>query len=303
MTFIGPSEYAAKVVRNVWISLDTIATIVNLACLTFLFWFRNKPIVAMGQHRLLAVMCVGSFVVTVGSLIGTIGQESPDPGTRFLFRNAKFILLLLGDFAVDVILFLKLDRAYKVMRFRGHQQNDAPTRCQIIVPFVVLLLLPPMLGSVYVFWFIEFQPYLVSAWLLHIALLVFAWILRKVRKSVWILRDVKETVRDTRIILQYVIFESIIWCFYWVCLLNQQNILEAKGYSDALWIITSMLFVLPRFLHAVGPAIFFVFPRMYFVLYERVHGHLPGHVQTTNDDDDDDDDSGGAAAAAAVENV
>mmetsp|Transcript_29038 Transcript_29038/g.68249 ORF Transcript_29038/g.68249 Transcript_29038/m.68249 type:complete len:388 (+) Transcript_29038:88-1251(+) len=272
---LSESARADMVNRNILTSFFIIGTIVNLASLAFLFWFRNKPIVAMGQPRLLAVMCVGSLVFIVGNVLTLyrwIHNEEFYEKSNYIQKLTIVIFSFLGDFAVDGILFLKLYRVYKVMRFR-RGQTVLPRH--IIVPFVVLLLVPLVFSILSAtqnkFWDVYLWLHVFTVWLVRVALLVFAWILR----------NVTESVGDTRRILRYVVFTIIIWSFFSVYEFSDlyENILEAMEYSDAALIMTWILWLLPRFLHSVAPATFLVFPRMYLVWYERVHGHLPDHVQ------------------------
>jgi len=277
-----------------WMSYAIIGTVVNVACLIFLFWFRTKPIVAMGQPSLLAVMCVGSIIFVFGCMLR---QSTQLNGEAFLNDDnwnwnvpckLSFWLTSLGTFMVELIIFLKLYRVYKVMRFR---RGLTVLPRHFIAPFVVGLTVPVVFATLNTilgpgmeydagldlylcnnhrdkfFWM-----YQLSVWLLRIALLVLSWRLRYV----------KESVGDTRRILNWEVYVFVIWALYFVFLFTLRvapNIREGMKSPTGRRVYFTLVF-LPTFLYSLGPSIFLVLPRMYLVCYERVHGHLPYHICT-----------------------
>jgi len=270
------SASADELVEKIGMSFITISTIVNLASLTFLFWFQSKPIVAMGQPQLLAAMCVGSLAYVGGNAfhLSAVMDERVEGRKSDVYCKLSFTFLFLGAFAVDLILFLKLYRVYKVMRFR-RGQTFLPRH--IIVPFVGAFFVPAVLGILIATSeactqeTVQSTLFIIIVYSLRVALMVFALILR----------NVTESVGDTRRIFYYLVFVIMSGSFFWVsyyCKLGEK-IRKAMTNSYAGEIIDFIIGSLPLFLQSVAPAIFFVFPRMHLVWYERLHGHLPDHVQ------------------------
>mmetsp|Transcript_12250 Transcript_12250/g.28740 ORF Transcript_12250/g.28740 Transcript_12250/m.28740 type:complete len:347 (-) Transcript_12250:584-1624(-) len=290
-----PSEEDMLSVPSFWIpvvvayiSYDIISTIVNVGSLIFLYWFRDEPIVAMGQPRLLTVMCFGSFLFSLTLTIGHLNVIGGDSllGTQevrwySLCRFAKW-LWIFSESIVEQIIFWCLYRVYKVMQFR---RNQVVLARHVIVPFLVGLNLPLAILAGFekhrknksdenieceddsILWYWWFPISL----LMTLAVAIFAWRLRLVNES----------VGDTRRILRWEVYKLCtfsFWIIYYIPIL-QNKLNDALADSVTAQRVFVILYNAAMFLYSVGPAFCLVLPRMYYVWHERVHGQLPNHVK------------------------
>lgn len=105
-------------------------------------------------------------------------------------------------------------------------------------------------------------------WLLQIAVLVFAWKLR----------TVNEELGDSRRILWLIFLNTTIYSItyaanYSICYgFEELDLMKGSSIMVVVWRLYSISYVLL----SVG---ILVFPRMYYVYYEKTHGTLPEYVQ------------------------
>mmetsp|Transcript_12251 Transcript_12251/g.28745 ORF Transcript_12251/g.28745 Transcript_12251/m.28745 type:complete len:347 (-) Transcript_12251:584-1624(-) len=290
-----PSEEDMLSVPSFWIpvvvayiSYDIISTIVNVGSLIFLYWFRDEPIVAMGQPRLLTVMCFGSFLFSLTLTIGHLNVIGGDSllGTQevrwySLCRFAKW-LWIFSESIVEQIIFWCLYRVYKVMQFR---RNQVVLPRHIIAPFLAGMTVPLVVFAVYSKVKYSREPdkdkcdddpdvfYLIYSIRMSSTVATLAFSSK--------LQHVQESVGDTRRIQRFQVLKVItasVWIpYYFTPVPNKLD--DAIADSVAMQRVYLILLYLPLFLDSVGSAIFLVFPRMYLLWYERVHGELPDHVQ------------------------
>jgi len=261
-----------------------IATTLIVASLVFLHRFRNKPIVAMGQPRILSVMCAGSLLIVVGLTIRTAYDFARVVGNVDTYTSTQRIIYVIsacfihsGICMVDLSLFFKLYRVYKVTQFR-RVETIRPQHIRL--PFVLGMMVSLAFSLVQVCFALESDSCVgdcvfpkgedkskISAAinftinsLFRLGILVFAYKLR----------NVDESIGDTRRIMRhsfFMFFIKIPWsilCF--ADRLSETKIRPILFFS--MWALVAM----------AGPA-FLVLPRMYLVWYKQEYGKFPTEIQ------------------------
>jgi len=279
------------------IALNTLVAVVGLIFVNF---FRNKPIVAMGQPPMLSIICLGTLLYTAGDVVLMAASFVTGLTSQALDRlcSCSEWLHFMGVVTTLTILLCKLYRAHKVVQFRRGQIILARhffgpfvlsiflsvgilTASQILSPkehFIFQYGDDPetmvtfaycwkcSVGLSIVLYFYWIKSFVI--WLLQIGILAFAWKLRKVN----------EDIGDARRILWWGILNTIntavahildaVFCYSFEDLDEMQKLVG----SLFVWRIHNIFYVVST----VG---FLIFPRMYYVYYEKVHGNLPEHVQ------------------------
>lgn len=268
--------------------LLALLVVTSALSLVFLWWFRKKPIVAMGQPRVLSVLCFGIMISVCGSIAGTLPRiEEAESRVSISLQTCcdlELWLTCMGTYTVTAIVVCKLYRVYKVVQVRRHQTVRP---WQVIGPFFFVLLVPlgivtanqilapvlynPPSGGTngYCDWYYNSVGtticYIEVAYhyMLELAVLAFAWKLRKVPE------EIGESRRIFRLSCFLAILETCIFVTI-VCMLHTDWIPEIRSV---------IIFDAWAFLFGMSIMVALIGPRMYYVFYERRNGRLPGSVQ------------------------
>jgi len=271
--------------------VNAVAIAFTVVSWIFVCYFRNKPIVAMAQPPMLAMLCFGVLVfVTGGILMAIVRYPRSNPNTTMDSFNIYCMLSIfftwVGYFTIMTTLMCKLYRVYKVMQFRRGQKILAR---HVLGPFLLTMLvavgaciaLEITYPSDYEFLDIEtetygycsqFDTYLILQNVLEfpiqIAILVFAWKLR----------NVNEEIGESRRIFH-------LSCLYIGITIIRLSIISLVDIYDVFRLeqklkiyVVTVLGMLYSFLFMTASIGFLILPRMYYVRYEYVHGHLPENI-------------------------
>mmetsp|Transcript_11712 Transcript_11712/g.27427 ORF Transcript_11712/g.27427 Transcript_11712/m.27427 type:complete len:380 (+) Transcript_11712:422-1561(+) len=266
------------------IPLCIIATIVIVASLVFLHRFRNKPIVAMGQPRLLSVMCAGSLLILVGLTIRTAaafaGLEGNDETWKILCGTSACFIHS-GISMVDLSLFFKLYRVYKVTQFR-HVETIRPRHIRL--PFLLGVMVSLVLSLVQVCLSFENQTDFEDCHLTKTDVGPAATIISFVNIAILLLfrlgilvfayklRNVDESIGDTRRIMRYFALAFFLSIPVSILFFLKRNF---PLYPKIRTIVLSWIWALA----AMAAPAFLVLPRMYLVWYEQEYGNFPSEIQ------------------------
>jgi len=299
---------------------------ISISSLVFLLRFRNKRIVAMGQPRLLMILCLGSMMIGTSMALYTALYSPADveesnvvdvvvqsnESDAFLnmdvMCNAGLWFWYMGMVTIMTILFCKLYRVHKVMRFRRRQ--TILTR-QIFGPFVLAQLvgigilttaqilfpqtyrpLKKANGEIAAMFCCAGQPEFTFSSLGFLYEILFGYLellTMGILLFAWKVRHVNEEIGHSRRLFLICFFDTIAIVSGLVVIGVIHT--DSVGYSDAQKhaIVYATLLAL-FFLAAIGTTACLIFPLMYYVWYESKHGNFPagvevvgaGHVHVSN---------------------
>ena len=280
-------------------ALNGVAIVIAMASYAFLHTYRNRPIVAIGQTRLLRVLCVGALVTCIGNTIGltiaapSIWEDSSGKWVCSLYHWSTFLGLII----VFAIPLLKTYRVLKVSQFR---RGVRVPPSYVFGPFAAIVLsgvglliawevLLPLKFYVYDFpapnpsnetilscvgydntlRIVFPQTQIAILYVLTIGILVLACKVRNVDKE---LGDSRRIFTSFLIIF---ICDAFTGFFY-------QSSLAGDIFGMGVMARYTVTIATSNFnviYNAIIPVCCLIFPRMYYLWYEHKHGHLPEGVR------------------------
>ena len=278
--------------------LVVVATLCIVASWIFVYCFRNRPIVAMGQPLMLAVLCFGALLITVGMIFQVVlwfDAGSKDTIDLDICCSLIIWLQYIGNIIILTILLCKLYRTFKVVQFR-RGQKILPRH--VFGPFLVIVLL--FIG-ILIAWEIVYPIHYViipypgetedvgvgcvsinekGSIIFETTLLVVVTLL--IIGIMWLackIRNINEEIGDSRRIFRLLLLMLINSILYntVINIVYRTNISGLGTLGRSSIVFTANILV--NFVFVMGSIGFLILPRMYYVWYERVHGHLPESVQ------------------------
>lgn len=284
-----------QTLRILGYTLSAVAIAFIVASWIFVWYFRKKPIVAMGQPRLLSMICFGTLLVQISIMMEvTVSFQEINPAidSNKVCRASSW-LLTLGLVTVQTMLLCKLYRVHKVTKFRRGQTVLAH---HVLWPyFLVLLVFVAMYLLLEIMWppkFVKVGPYgychqadskASVTWMLGICI-IYLVLLIVTLIFAWKLRNMSEEIGESHRIFHLCCFTFGIYLSFVAIMLlvvraNVFGIDEALDGETMPYIIHISHF-LSFFFYVMASVGFLVFPRMYYARYESVHGHLPEDVSS-----------------------
>jgi len=291
------------------IILIVVAIICSLGSWTFVFYYRNKPIVAMGQPTFLYNLCFGSLLLPISSVLQVVvsfldydenGKIIPaDSKTGIILNvccNSAVWLTYIGFTVIYTALLCKIYRIMKITQ-QPLQRGLKILPKQVLWPFILVVSLTVGLLSAwsttgtskYVLW--EFpdtnqiagycaltldgqneqsSKYYIVA--LSVLLLLVQLVLAILACKI---RKINQELGDGKRILNLNIFLFIfvIVCFGIVVAIDK-IVINDNEKNDVTGLFTAIRLVVP----SIATMAFMIFPRMYYVWFQHRHGHLPEHI-------------------------
>lgn len=300
------SSKSVGMTTTAWI-LALVSTLVSVLAMVFVLVYRENKIVTVGQPFFLCMICFGSFLMSA-SLYFDAGSIEEIPDIKWSVLDKLCVLQLwctyCGMLIVLVALICKLWRAEKACQFRKGQKILVqhvlwPLALIIGTEFILLLtatfVCPPSWGEVLLDPFEDaasllnmtdknmvdlnitlvdtfdkmpkcFATPLPSVLALQIsshALIVLAQIV--VLCMAYQTRNIPEDIVDTKRVYYLVLCHFVLYVPF---VLVQYGVIpcgKAYHYFDLVF----------PFLFSVTSVGFLVFPKVYFVFYQKRHGRLP----------------------------
>lgn len=273
---------------------------VSVTSLIFVNYFRKEPIVAMGQPKMLSMLCLAALLTTAGSIFFVLPLNGRDfsIATISTFCSVNDWMWFIGNYMIFVVLLCKLYRVQKVMKFRRNQKIlfwhlagpfsalmalaiGIMIASQILYPYypdgLVDLSYANDSGqqeTVSVCWataegYLWFQfAKFVTQILIQVVLMVFAWKLRKLN----------EDIGDAKRILWFCVVTTIISIPSLIYVYGYRHFFENDG-AMLYYFRTVLCFSVWKFVFVFSAIGFLIFPRIYFVCYKKIHGNYPEYVK------------------------
>lgn len=277
-------------------TLALFSTIVSVLAMCFVIVYRKNKIVSVGQPFFLCVICFGSLLLSV-SLYFEAGMIENIPNISWKVLDKLCVLqfwcLYCGILIVLVAIICKLWRAEKVFQFRKGQKILVrhvlwPMIMILVAEFALLItatfVSPPSWGEVLMDPFdkemnsnitlvdstdkmptcfaspdpAEVALQISSHILILVALIVVLWM-------AYLTRGIPEEVVDTKRVYYLTVCHFLLYVPY--LLLEYGVIPSGRAYHYfCIWF---------PFLVSITSVGFSVFPKVYFVFYQKRHGRLP----------------------------
>ncbi|OEU08039.1 hypothetical protein FRACYDRAFT_250261 [Fragilariopsis cylindrus CCMP1102] len=292
-------EYVAPWIFLICIILIVAAIICCVGSCAFVFYYQNKPIVAMGQPTFLYNLCFGALLLAIGMAFGVVviffskgenGIIPVDSKTGIILYvccSFEVWLIYLGYIVIYTVLLCKIYRIMKITQQPLRRGLKILPR-HVLWPFILIFSLTVSLliawsatgSSKYVVYedpdtnitiglcaatpdmaSVSPSAEILSALqsLLLIVQLVLCILACKIRK-------INQVLGDSKKILGLVVFQLIINS---ICI----SIAAANGEGTGILVYTINLVI-----NSISTVGFIILPRMYYVWYEHQHGHLPENV-------------------------
>lgn len=281
----------------VWIMFHCIGLFVNIFSMAFLACFRKTPIVAMAQPKLLMIMLIGILSFEIAAIFLTL-PSLPNANSRFSIGMDVSCDLyewfwFLGHCTVHAILICKLYRTYKVVQFRRGQKILAR---HVFGPFALILSVPMgvLLAKQILFpTRVEELKSEVTGETIQVCdfgrthgqltfylsqQLIYFLLTLSVMAFACKLRNVDEEIGDTRRIISLCVLNIITYAAFGTSFLTIEHFRNDLG-EVFTFQVEMLAFALLDFYHMVSSPMVLVFPRIYYVWYERTYGELPENVQ------------------------
>jgi len=269
----------------------------------FVYYYRNRPIIAMGQPEFLYSVCFGAILILIGQAFylavpiidkdadGEIITESTI-GLNLLCQLFGWFMIL-GDIVTYTALLCKMYRTMKLTQQPLRRGLRILPR-HVLGPYVAIvlitiaLLIAWSLSDPIKYMTIEYQdtnatvgfcntqlgtsyPYYISMiWFIVIVQLVLLILACKIR-------NINQEIGDSKRIFRLLLFHLVVNGISSILLgtVNQWGLEASTSYT-----ITAVLVILTPTLIAIAAICFLIVPRMYYIWYERKHGRLPASLQT-----------------------
>ena len=276
--------------------LNGVAIAITVASYAFLHMYRNRPIVAIGQTRLLRVLCVGALLAVVGNTIDlTVYSSAWQKSDGNFICSLSYWSPYLGLITVFAIQLLKTYRVLKVSRFRRGLKIP-PSR--VYGPFAAIVLIGVGVLVAYEvlfplkFYLADFpdsdqQNHRVPHTFDIVASVVFPMVMMAINLvlNIGILvfackaKNLDQELGDSRRI-----FISLLIVFVLEIPNNLLFFLALDSELLKLGTLSRYSMVVAttnlRVIYAsVVPVMCLIVPRMYYLWYEHRHGHLPNGVR------------------------
>ena len=303
----------AKTLKIIGLTLSGIGMAFILGSWAFVLYFRNNPIVALGQPFMLSLVCFGSLSMILSIIFGTLyaipsSKISDSQGSRYCMIERW--LELIGAIVVQTTLVCKLYRVYKVTKFRRGQKVLV---WHVLWPFLVVVpatvAVAITLEVLYKDTYEDFGEYAFCRWdpskdtvvqifnyaveiPLTIAVLVFAWKLRGTNEQIG---ESRRIFYLNCFLFGLLVIFFVIGSLNWprcvetdaeCCETNEDlsecSLTNSFGNTEVETFIHIDIAsnLLNNLLYGTATVAFLILPRVYYVRYEHVHGHLPEGVQT-----------------------
>ncbi|OEU23285.1 hypothetical protein FRACYDRAFT_233458 [Fragilariopsis cylindrus CCMP1102] len=294
-------------VEYVWIFLICIILIVaaiicSVGSWAFVFYYQNKPIVAMGQPTFLYNLCFGALLPQIGIVFGVVftflsmgenGIITEDSKTGIILNvccNFAVWLCFLGYIVIYTVLLCKIYRIMKITQQPLRRGLKILPR-HVLWPFILILSLTVSLliawsatgSSKYVvaeYLDMNTDTNTTSGYCATYPTMTSVSPTAEILSALWALisivqlvlsilackiRNINQALGDSKRILGLVVFQLIITP---ICLSTAFN----NGKTSILAYATNYAAI------SISTIGFIIFPRMYYVWYEHQHGHLPENV-------------------------
>ena len=289
-------DYVAPWIFLICIILIVAAIICSVGSCAFVFYYQDKPIVAMGQPTFLYYLCFGALLLQIGIAFGVVvtffskGEDEiipVDSKTGIILSvccNFAVWLIYLGYIVIYTALLCKIYRIMKVTQQPLRRGLKILPR-HVLWPFILIFSLTVSLliawsatgsskyavnenpdtnttsGSCAAYptmTSVSPSTEILSALLALVSIvqLVLSILACKIRK-------INQVLGDSKKILGLVVFQFILNVICTSISLNNGGIL---------------VYTINCVIISVSTIGFIILPRMYYVWYEHQHGHLPENV-------------------------
>mmetsp|Transcript_50573 Transcript_50573/g.56443 ORF Transcript_50573/g.56443 Transcript_50573/m.56443 type:complete len:321 (-) Transcript_50573:280-1242(-) len=295
-----PVWYIPPWIYSISIILIVVAVICCIGSWVFVFYFRKKPLVAMGQPEFLYNLCFGALLLQLSQvfLIIVTHADHDKNGKMLDLTNSKISTFLnvccnfatwfiyMGFFVVYTALLCKMYRIMKITHQPLRRGLKILPRHVLWPFFLLVFLLTCLLAtwsatgvSKYViienpdtnessgycamtWWISDESPSKQCLFAMGVLLVIVQLILLILAYKI---RKINQELGDSKRILMLVLFHVIVLVVF-------TTIVYRVG--DKGMLVTTIEF----FLFSLSTIGFIIFPRMYYVWYNNRYGHLPENV-------------------------
>lgn len=295
-------------VYSVSLVLILVATICCIGSWVLVFYYRKKPIVAMGQPEFLYNICFGVLLqpISLALQITVVFRDYDEKGIISQDTKTGIILEVCCNFSVwlnyigySVILTALLCKIYRIQKL-----TQQPLRRglkilprHVLWPFILVVSMTislliawsatgttkyiiaeytdtnKMIGYCAFNWDQQNEKsskcYIIALFaLMMIVELVLIILACRIRKT-------NQELGDSKRILRLLLFWFVV---SWVCLGIMVAITQFVENDDNAHNISALVYVIQFVVPSIATIIFIIFPRIYYVWYEHRHGHLPEYV-------------------------